>query len=447
VRFISGYDCEKGTVESREKMLAEQKSLKELRGTTPNLVADAARSVFAEYDFEEIPKANTKIDKENFYPIDALHHLSRRERRASFIRSSEADAEYRRGLKIGIPRLLNMFYYSPFFSTYLRTLGVGGVVYSDYTSEKLWAAGNKFGAIDPCFPAKVAPAHIYNLFGKDVDAICFPIITQLESTVGGHLGNTACTIQMGTPEVVEAVFSRERDYYIENSIEFWDPALRMDTPVEVNNALFEYFGERLKISRDESAWAVNQAFIAQKKYLAEQREKFIGTMNQLIDEDRLGLLLIGHPYHHDPGLNHSIPEEFRKLGYPIFTIESLPASKEFLEPLFPDVRDSDGLFNINDVWQRSFNRNTNHKVWAAKIAARHPNMAVIDLSSFKCGHDAPTYAYVDQILDSTNTPHFMFHDIDHNKPGASFKIRVQTIDYFLKLEEEKMQSGSLKESV
>ena len=29
------------------------------------------------------------------------------------------------------------------------------------------------------------------------------------------------------------------------------------------------------------------------------------------------------------------------------------------------------------------------KVWAAKFAARHPNVAVLDLSSFKCGHDAP----------------------------------------------------------
>jgi predicted nucleotide-binding protein (sugar kinase/HSP70/actin superfamily) len=93
---------------------------------------------------------------------------------------------------------------------------------------------------------------------------------------------------------------------------------------------------------------------------------------------------------------------------------------------------------ISDVWKRNFNRNTNHKIWAAKIAARHPNLAVVDLSSFKCGHDAPTYNYVDQILDASETPHFIFHDIDQNKPSSTFKIRIETADYFLKEYEREM---------
>src|SRR5438132_320305 len=34
---------------------------------------------------------------------------------------------------------------------------------------------------------------------------------------------------------------------------------------------------------------------------------------------------------------------------------------------------------------------TNHKVWAAKFTARHPNLVALEISSFKCGHDAPIY--------------------------------------------------------
>ena len=79
-------------------------------------------------------------------------------------------------MRVGIPRLLNMFLYTPFFSTYLRSLGVGKVVYSEYTSTRLWEEGNKWGSIDPCFPAKVAPAHIYNLLTKiKPTQILFPI--------------------------------------------------------------------------------------------------------------------------------------------------------------------------------------------------------------------------------------------------------------------------------
>jgi len=202
--------------------------------------------------------------------------------------------------------------------------------------------------------------------------------------------------------------------------------------------MYEYFTDKLHITRDENAWAFNNGVIALQKYLSKQRELFIDTMNNLIEEDRVGVLLLGHPYHHDFGLNHKIPEEFRKCGYPVFTIESIPTDSEFLSQLFEKT--SDGK-NITDVWFRNFNRNTNQKVWAAKIAARHPNLAAVDLSSFKCGHDAPTYNYVDQILDVSGTPHFVFHDIDQNKPSSTFKIRIETADYFLKEYEQEFLRG------
>jgi len=331
-------------------------------------------------------------------------------------------------MTVGIPRLLNMFYYAPLFSTYFRTLGLN-VVYSDFTTDKLWSEGNKWGAIDPCFPAKAAPAHIWQLLNKPkIDAICFPIITHLETVLENTLGNAACAIQMGTPEVVQAAFTRNRDLFKEKGVDYWKPSLKMDRGIETCDCLYQYLGEKLGITEDENAWAFRQGENALKEYLRIQRELFALTMNRLIDEDRIGLLLIGHPYHHDPGLNHNIPQEFCKRGYPVFTIESLPPDDSFLAPLFPNVPGR----NIRDVWFRNFNRNTNHKIWAAKIAARHPNMAVIDLSSFKCGHDAPTYSYIDEIMDVSGTPHFTFHDIDQNRPGATFKIRIDTIDYFLK---------------
>jgi predicted nucleotide-binding protein (sugar kinase/HSP70/actin superfamily) len=304
------------------------------------------------------------------------------------------------------------------------------VAFSDFTNQKLWENGNKWGAIDPCFPAKVAPAHIWQLLNMpDVNAIFFPIITNMVSELQGTLGNAACVIQMGTPEVVEAVFTKDKNIFKEKNIAYFDPSLNLDRYVEACDALYAYFAEKLHITRDENAWAFNNGVIALQKYVAKQREMFAQTMNTLIKENRIGVLLVGHPYHHDFGLNHKIPEEFRKHGYPVFTIDSIPTDSAFLSQLFENDGESK---NITDVWIRNFNRDTNHKIWAAKIAARHPNMAVVDLSSFKCGHDAPTYNYVDQILDVAQTPHFIFHDIDQNKPSSTFKIRIETADYFLK---------------
>jgi predicted nucleotide-binding protein (sugar kinase/HSP70/actin superfamily) len=72
------------------------------------------------------------------------------------------------------------------------------------------------------------------------------------------------------------------------------------------------------------------------------------------------------------------------------------------------------------------------KVWAAKFTARHPNLVALEISSFKCGHDAPVYTVVERIIEQSGTPYFCFKDLDENKPATSIKIRVETIDYFLK---------------
>ena len=88
--------------------------------------------------------------------------------------------------------------------------------------------------------------------------------------------------------------------------------------------------------------------------------------------------------------------------------------------------------SIEDVWKNSYSENTNRKVWAAKYVARHPNLVALELSSFKCGMDAPIYSVVEEIVENSGTPYFCFKDIDENKPAGAIKIRIETIGYFLK---------------
>jgi predicted nucleotide-binding protein (sugar kinase/HSP70/actin superfamily) len=348
---------------------------------------------------------------------------------------------------IGIPRLLNNYLYAPFFNAYFRALGVKEIIYSDYTSPQLWNEGNKWGAIDPCFPAKVAPAHIFNLFKKkEITHICFPIITHLQSVVEKTLGNNACVIQMGTPDVVHAVFTKDRDFFKEHNITYLKPLVRMDRPRETAGSLHDYFKDILSITDDENTWAVVQGFTAMTQYFQKMQSAGTGVLNGLVDNNKMGILMLGHPYHHDPGLNHEILEQFQMRGFPVLCIESLPTDPVFLSSYFTDDELKE-YYSIKDVWIRNFNRNTNLKIWAAKIAARHPNLAVVDLSSFKCGHDAPTYSYISNILDASETPHFLFHDIDQNKPRAAFTIRIQTIEYFLRLEEIRLRNRIKEVSV
>jgi hypothetical protein len=129
-------------------------------------------------------------------------------------------------------------------------------------------------------------------------------------------------------------------------------------------------------------------------------------------------------------------------------MRSLPRDREYLAKYFAeDMRKgliSDPM-DITDVWPENYSVNSVQKVWAAKFASRHPNVAVIDLSSFKCGHDAPTYGLIDSIIASAGKAYSALHDIDANKPSGSIKIRVKTYAHTLMLLKERLEDQAIKE--
>ena len=106
----------------------------------------------------------------------------------------------RRRTRIGIPRVLNLYSTAPFFRTYFEALGIPkqNVVFSDETTEEMWVEGGKYGSIDPCYPSKVAQAHIHNLIfhqhteKKPLKYIFFPILTHVTNFVTDTMDNACC---------------------------------------------------------------------------------------------------------------------------------------------------------------------------------------------------------------------------------------------------------------
>jgi len=128
-------------------------------------------------------------------------------------------------------------------------------------------------------------------------------------------------------------------------------------------------------------------------------------------------------------------------------MRSVPKSREYLLPLFAEdlaKKMIDDPLDVSDVWPENYSTNSVQKVWAAKFAARHPNVAVLDLSSFKCGHDAPTYGLIDSVIASAGKAYSALHDIDANKPSGSIKIRVKTYAHTLMLLREKLEDQAQK---
>jgi predicted nucleotide-binding protein (sugar kinase/HSP70/actin superfamily) len=416
--------CEKGLVEDVNEMKDIKAGLDEIKEKYPNFVDFAAHEVFrptnAKSIADPIPtRAWTKAAKERI-----------------------ALMQNRSNLRIGIPRVLNIYAYAPLFNAYFESLGVEpeNIVYSDYTSSDLYRAGASRGAIDPCFPAKVGISHVYNLIQekhrkKPLDVIFFPMYDVLTSPLVKIVAANACPTVTATPETVKAAFTKENDVFAEHNVKYIDPMLNFADRKLFAHQMLQAWQPILGLSQEENDRAVEVGYKAMAGYESSIRRRARQVMDQLEREDRIGIVMLGRPYHHDPGLNHEILEEFQKLGYPIFSQNTLPLDEDMLERLFGEEVRAGVIshpLDISDAWKNSFSCSTNHKVWAAKFTARHPNLVALEISSFKCGHDAPIYGVIEGIIEQSGTPYFCFKDLDENKPSGSIRIRVETIDYFLR---------------
>lgn len=469
--------CEKGEVEDVEKMRKIKSGLDQAKKSFPNYAAVAAKEIWRAVNPPSVADSPEEVETGLGLPehIDLppqlasvqgrfdglLARINRSPRVAELVEKAQgriavatavaekraavlARAEKirnRKKLRIGIPRVLNQYSQNPFFSAYFESLGIpaNNLVYSDFTSEELYKEGAKRGAIDPCFPSKVCIAHMHNLVEvkhkkKKLDWIVFPQVDSMDTWLTNNVGSRACPTVVGSADTTKAAFIKEKDIFKEKGIELIVPFLHMREPKLCKREMMSYFGDLLGLSEEENSRAIDIGYRALEDFYVELRAQGRKTLEQLEREDRIGIVLLARPYHNDPGMNHEIPDELQKLGYPIFTIHSLPIDDDIVRPLFQADIDAGFIqtpFDVYDVWKNSYSENTNQKVWAAKFTARHPNLVALELSSFKCGHDAPIYSVIEEIIESSGTPYFSFKDIDENKPTGSIKIRVETIGYFL----------------
>ena len=232
---------------------------------------------------------------------------------------------------------------------------------------------------------------------------------------------------------MNALLNGEVDFFERAGLEWLDPSLNFSEPNLLKQSMFATWGERLGITEDESDFACDQGWKALQAYDDRLQRKGREVLDQVERDNKLAIVMIGRPYLNDPGLIHGVPEEFQVRGYPILSLRSLPRDPAYMRQLFGEGVDP---LDIADVWPENYSANSAQKVWAARYAARHPNLAILDLSSFKCGHDAPTYGIIEKIVSTSKVPFSALHEIDANKPGGSILIRVLTTIHKLKLVEE-----------
>jgi len=354
-------------------------------------------------------------------------------------------------LRVGIPKVLNIWNTHQFWVGFLKALGIQSeniVFSSDTSEEQAREYGKGRGTVDCCYPVKCISGHYGELiFGqkKKINILLSPMIYSLPSFMRGHVQETlTCTRVMAGPDNIKAGFLKERDVFAENGVTYLAPFVSLADRKVVAKELFETLKGALDLSYEETVEAVKAGYQALDNFSHKLRQQGREILTWCAKNQKPCILVLARPYHMDTGIGHEIEGDLQAHGYPILWLQYFPIDDDLMDWLFgEEIRAGKikSAFDINDVWTSSYSSNTNEILWGAKVAARCPWITcVIRFSSYECGMDQPTYTPTQKIVEATRTLFFKFGDLDSTKPAGGVKIRVETIVHYVeKYSQEIMQ--------
>lgn len=307
------------------------------------------------------------------------------------------------GMKIGIPRALNVYENYPFWHTLLTECGFN-VVLSDPSTFKNYESGvHSVMSDNICFPAKLTHSHIYDLIDKNVDRIFMPY-TVFEKREDDRAVNTYnCPIVSGYSDVIKSVT---------------DSDIPIDSPIitfKDSDLLMKCCKKHLSSLGVDAATiknAVKKAEKEQTRYETQMTEKNRELLDDGRKEGKITVLLAGRPYHTDPLVQHKISDMIAAMGANVIS---------------EDVVRNDGSIDVSDnhlVKQWAY---INRIIKAAKWAAEQPDdVHFMQMTSFGCGPDAFLLDEVRNILRRHGKSLTMLKIDDINNVG-SMKLRVRSV--------------------
>ncbi len=304
---------------------------------------------------------------------------------------------------IGIPRTLNMYEDYPFWFTFLTELGYR-VELSSKSSAQLFYKGIATIPSDSlCYPAKLAHGHVMDLVERGFTKIFYPCAPYNFDTRSDNFYN--CPIVAGYAENIR----NNMDILRERGVKFMQPFLPVHDMTKLKKRLVEEFASEGVSSKEISA-AVDKASAELERYRRDVKNFGDELLSRLERTGEHAILLVGRPYHVDPEINHGIAEMIQSYNLPILSEDSI-----YHVPVDAP--------NISVVNQWSYHARLYH---AAQFAAEHPNVTLIQLSSFGCGLDALTIEQVKEILETHGRIYTMIKLDEVSNLGAA-RIRLRSL--------------------
>lgn len=309
--------------------------------------------------------------------------------------------------KIGIPRVLNIYEDYPFWFTLLTRLGYQVVLSGESSAHMYYKGMDTVPSDSLCYPAKLAHGHIMDLVEQGIKKIFYPCLPyNMEDEENRSDNHFNCPVVASYAENIRG----NMDVLRENDIDFIQPFLPIHSPKHMAKRLYQELGGREGISLSEIKAACAAAYEELEAYRQEVRRKGQEILSEAEQAGRQVILLAGRPYHMDPEINHGIPEMIQSYDLPIISEDAVYHLPVHEEPL-----------KIVNQW--SYHARLYH---AARYAAEHGNVTLIQFSSFGCGLDAITTGQVKSILEEHERIYTMIKLDDVSNLGAA-RIRLRSL--------------------
>ncbi|SHK43973.1 CoA-substrate-specific enzyme activase, putative [Hathewaya proteolytica DSM 3090] len=323
---------------------------------------------------------------------------------------------------IGIPRVLNMYENYPFWFTFLTEIGFR-VELSPRSNKSIYEMGmDTIPSESTCYPAKLVHGHITSLINRGIKTIFYPCVVYEKKEFESATNSYNCPIVTSYAETIK----NNMDVLRNEDITFINPFLSLTDDKKLLKRLESIF-HRYNIPHEVFKTALQKAIEEQENFKNDIRSKGKEILKYIEENDAVGIVLAGRPYHIDPEINHGIPEVIASYGMPVLTEDAVSYIEDMGEPL-----------RVVDQWMYH-----SRLYRAANYVSKRNDLEVIQLNSFGCGIDAITTDQVEEILKRTGKIYTVLKIDEVNNLGAA-KIRIRSLKAAIEERRKKKCSAAVE---
>ena len=305
------------------------------------------------------------------------------------------------GEPIGVPKILNMWEFQPFWKAFLTELGFSPV-FSDPTNKKTIRDGVENIIIETCFPIKLTHGHILNILNKGFKQVFIPSIINMRKPSVDIPNTFACPYAQSIAHTSKA------------SIDFEAFGARVLSPVvyfgggsKIALQNLVSFGKQIKRSKKDIQRAFKAAMEAQELFYKKCSQIGQETLDAF-DENEKAMIIIGRPYNSaDQGANLNIHRKLMDLG-----VKSLPLD---MLPGIDRVETDESLQKMYWGYGQKILR-------AAKLIRDRKNLFGIYVTNFGCGPDSFITHFFKRTIDGKP---FLQLEIDEHSADAGIVTRLE----------------------